>query len=208
MACGNNVDTSPDGDIDDGTTMDNPLDDGTNPGGDEQNTADGSGNVGDGDQNGGNQNDGNQNGGESTDDTNKDTNNDTSNNSQNSAPAETKRITSDTGTGINLVIEYTVGAKQGNTRTIDVTVYLESYSLNVSARGNTNYVRVGDETVYFSTEAINYDGTAKKVTRFATHTFTTDTTNSTLPIYALWNFNGVYSEKPISAIIIENTIQL
>ena len=197
-ACGNNVDSSDDGEIGDGTTMDNPLDDGMDTDGDENNTTDSSDNAGDD----------NQNGGDSTDDTNKDTGNDTGDDTQNGAPAEVKRITSDTGTGINLVIEYTVGAKQGSTRTVEVKVYLESYSLNVGARGNTNYVRVGDETIYFSTEAISYDGTAKKVTQFAAHTFTTDTTNSTLPIYALWNFNGVYSGKPISAIIIENNIEL
>lgn len=193
-ACGNNVDHSDDGDIGDGTTtgdpVDNPLDD---MGGNEGNTTDGAG-------------DGNNE--TPTDDENKDTNDGTGDGSQNGEPSEVKRITSDTGTGINLVIEYTVSAKQGNTRTVDVKVYLESYSINVGARGNTNYVRVGDETVYFSTEAISYDGTSKKITLFATHTFTTDTTNSTLPIYALWNFNGVYSGKPISAIIIENNIEL
>ncbi len=48
---------------------------------------------------------------------------------------KTKTIASDTGTGLNLVVEYTVGAKQNGSRSIDVAVYLESYSLNVTARG-------------------------------------------------------------------------
>ena len=100
------------------------------------------------------------------------------------------------------------GEKIDGFRKIHVDVYIESYSLYVTARGNTNYVRVGDETCYFSTDAISYDGTAKKMTHVASHTFTTDTDNATLPIYALWNFNGVYSDKPISAIIVENTINL
>ena len=130
-------------------------------------------------------------------------------NTQNEEGAvDKKTIASDTGTGLNLVIEYSVGEKIDGFREIHVDVYIESYSLNVTARGNTNYVRVGDETCYFSTDAISYDGTAKKMTHVASHTFTTDTDNATLPIYALWNFNGVYSDKPISAIIVENTINL
>ena len=121
---------------------------------------------------------------------------------------EKKTVSSDTGTGINLVVEYSVGEKTNGERKITVDVYIEHYSLNVTSRTNTNYVRVGDETFYFSTDAISYDGTEKKMTKVATHTFTTTTDNGTLPIYALWNFNGVYSDKPISAIIVENNIQL
>ncbi len=191
------MDTSDDGEIGDGTTIDmTPNDDESNSGnvegGTEHTTTDG-------------ENDG-------TDDENEDMS-DSEDDSQNqeqggNTQSEKKTITSDTGTGINLVIEYTVGDKANGSREIAVDVYIESYSLNVTSRGNTNYVRVGDETFYFSTEAISYDGTAKKMTKVASHTFTTDTENETLPIYALWNFNGVYSEKPISTIIIENTIQL
>ena len=173
-ACTNNVDTSDDGDIEDGTTTD----------GGENNTTD------------------NTQGGNNDDQGAED------NDTEDNISTETKRITSDTGTGINLVIEYSVGAIQNGSRKIDVTLYLESYSISVTARGNTNYVRVGDETVYFSTDAISYDGTEKKLTRFAEHTFTVNTDNDTVPIYALWHFNGVYSGKPISAIIIENNIEL
>ena len=190
VACGNNVDASDDGVIDDGTTTNMPddgttTDDGITDSNQENNTTENSD-----DNQGGN---------------NEEQPNDSTNDN---ATSETVRITSDTGSKINLVVEYTVKSKTGNTREIDVVVYLESYSVNVTARGNTNYVRIGDETFYFSTDAISYDGTAKKLTKFAEHTFTVTTSNDTLPIYALWNFNGVYSEKPISAIIIENTINL
>ena len=121
---------------------------------------------------------------------------------------EKKTITSDTGTGLNLVLEYSVGDKVDGAYKITVDLYIEHYSLNVTARSNTNYIRIGDETLYFSTDAISYDGKEKKLTKVASYTFTAMTDNATLPIYALWNFNGVYSDKPISAIIIENTIQL
>ena len=132
---------------------------------------------------------------------------DTSDEMENSQ-VEKKTISSNTGTGLNLVIEYSVGEKINGARKITVDVYIEHYSLNVTARGNTNYVRVGDETLYFSTDAITYDGTAKKMTKVASHIFTTTTDNNTLPIYALWNFNGVYSDKTISAIIVENNVEL
>ena len=185
------MDTSDDGVIGDGTTTNMPdgdgatTDDGTTDNNQENNTT------------------------ESTDNDKGDNKEDTNDGDSNkNEPSETVRITSDTGTKLNLVIEYTVKSKTGNTKEIDVVVYLESYSINVTARGNTNYVRIGDETFYFSTDAISYDGTAKKLTKFAEHTFTITTNNDTLPIYALWNFNGVYSGNPISAIIIENTINL
>lgn len=121
---------------------------------------------------------------------------------------EKKTLTSDTGTGLNLVLEYVIRDGENGERRVDVDLYIEHYSLNVTARGNTNYIRVGDETFYFSTDAISYDGAEKQLTKVASHTFTAMTDNHTLPIYALWNFNGVYSDKSISAIIIENNIEL
>lgn len=195
VSCRNNVDTSDDGVVGDGTTTD--MLDGDGMTTDDETTTDKDGNNTTDNEQG--SKDENQTG---------EGNTETDNNMDNDQPGETVIITSDTGTKLNLVIEYTVKSKTGNTKEIDVVVYLESYSINVTARGNTNYVRIGDETFYFSTDAISYDGTAKKLTRFAEHTFTITTNNDTLPIYALWNFNGVYSGNPISAIIIENTINL
>ncbi len=129
-------------------------------------------------------------------------------NSENGSEAEKKTLASDTGTGLNLVLEYTVSDGDNGARRVSVDLYIEHYSLNVTSRGNTNYIRVGDETLYFSTDAISYDGAEKKLTKVASYTFTATTENHTLPIYALWNFNGVYSDKSISAIIIENNIEL
>ncbi len=192
-SCGNrNTDTSDDGMIGDETTMDMTPNE-------TESTVDGTNNVTEAPTTDG-ETESRDNGNEETSDSNDEMDGE--------VQGEKKTIASDTGVGLNLLIEYTVGEKIDGMRQIDVVVYLESYSLNVTSRGNTNFVRVGDETFYFSTDAISYDGTAKKLTKIAEHTFTTDTENSTLPIYAQWNFNGVYSEKSISAIIIENTIQL
>lgn len=185
----NNTDTSDDGVIGDGTTMDM-IPDGT-----EQNSGD-------------NKTEEPTTDGITTEEQTSDEETSDLGDDSTQSQKEKKTITSDTGTGLNLVIEYTVGDKIDGARKIDIEVYIESYSLNVTARGNTNFVRVGDETLYFSTDAISYNGTEKKLTRVVSHTFTTMTDNETLPIYAMWNFNGVYSDKPISAIIIENNIEL
>ncbi len=123
-------------------------------------------------------------------------------------PAGMKYIKSDTGTQLNMIMEYDVAKNENGTYTVDATLKLESYALNVSARGNSNYVKIGDENFYFSTEAINYSG--KEFTSFtlATHRFEVNSSESEVPVYAIWYFNGKYNDAPLATIVIDGKISL
>lgn len=124
------------------------------------------------------------------------------------APKTLKYLRSDTGTQLNMVLEYDVAENGNGGYTVDATLKLECYSLNVTARPNSNYIRVGDENYYFSTEAISYDGEEMTTFTLGTHRFEISTKDSEIPVYAIWYFNGVYNDKPITAVIIDGAIEL
>lgn len=115
-------------------------------------------------------------------------------------------LRSDTGTGLNLVVKYDKQKNSDGSVTVDADIYLESYSLSVTARGNTNYLKIGDETFYFSTDAIDYKGEAKTEFKLASHKF--NVSGETADVSAVWNFNGTYSDKPISTVKIDTNITL
>lgn len=123
--------------------------------------------------------------------------------------SNSRRITSDSGTKLNLVVEYSTQKASDGSYTVYCDLLLESYSLSVTARNNTlNYIKVGDETCHFATDAINYDGNAKTEFYLGSYTFNVDGNTSEVPLKAVWTFNGVYSGTSISTLEIDTTIVL
>ncbi len=123
-------------------------------------------------------------------------------------PEGIKYLRSDTGTQLNMILEYDVAKNENGSYTVDATLKLESYSLNVTARGNSNYLKIGDENYYFATEAINYSGTEKTTFTLSSHRFTVSGEQKEVPVYAIWYFNGTYNDAPLAAIVIDGTITL
>lgn len=129
-------------------------------------------------------------------------------NASDKKPEGIKYLRSDTGTQLNMILEYDVAKNENGSYTVDATLKLESYSLNVTARGNSNYIKIGDENFYFSTEAINYSGKEKTTFTLATHKFSVDGTKKNVPVYAIWYFNGTYNNSPLATIVIDGEITL
>lgn len=125
-----------------------------------------------------------------------------------STPEGIKYLRSDTGTQLNMILEYDVAKNDNGSYTVDATLKLESYSLNVTARGNSNYLKIGDENYYFATEAINYSGAEKTTFTLSSHRFTVSGAEKEVPVYAIWYFNGTYNDAPLAAIVIDGTITL
>ncbi len=123
-------------------------------------------------------------------------------------PEGIKYLCSDTGTQLNMILEYDVAKNENGSYTVDATLKLESYSLNVTARGNSNYLKIGDENYYFATEAINYSGAEKTTFTLSSHRFTVSGGQKEVPVYAIWYFNGTYNDAPLAAIVIDGTITL
>lgn len=123
-------------------------------------------------------------------------------------PEGIKYLRSNTGTQLNMILEYDVAKNENGSYTVDATLKLESYSLNVTARGNSNYLKIGDENYYFATEAINYSGEEKTTFTLSSHRFTVSGAENEVPVYAIWYFNGTYNDAPLAAIVIDGTITL
>lgn len=123
-------------------------------------------------------------------------------------PEGIKYLRSDTGTQLNMILEYDVAKNENGSYTVDATLKLESYSLNVTARGNSNYLKIGDENYYYATEAINYSGAEKTTFTLASHRFTVSAGQTEVLVYAIWYFNGTYNDAPLAAIVIDGTITL
>ena len=124
------------------------------------------------------------------------------------APESVKYLKSDTGTQLNMLLEYDVAKNEDGSYTVDTTLKLECYSLSVSARPNSNYIKIGDENYYFATEGISYDGDEMTTFTLGTHRFEVSSEDTEIPVYAIWYFNGVYNDKPITAVIIDGAIEL
>lgn len=123
-------------------------------------------------------------------------------------PEGIKYLRSNTGTQLNMILEYDVAKNENGSYTVDATLKLESYSLNVTARGNSNYLKIGDENYYYATEAINYSGAEKTTFTLASHRFTVSAGQTEVPVYAIWYFNGTYNDAPLAAIVIDGSITL
>lgn len=123
-------------------------------------------------------------------------------------PEGIKYLRSDTGTQLNMILEYDVAKNDNGSYTVDATLKLESYSLNVTARGNSNYLKIGDENYYYATEAINYSGAEKTTFTLASHRFTVSAGQTEVPVYVIWYFNGTYNDAPLAAIVIDGNITL
>lgn len=124
------------------------------------------------------------------------------------APEGLKYLRSDSGTQLNMILEYDVAKNSDGSYSVDTTLKLESYSLRVTGRDNSNYLKIGDETCYFSTAAISYSGAEKTTFTLASHNFSVAAGQTSVPVYAVWYFNGTYNNVPLTAIVIDGEIVL
>ncbi|MBQ8397872.1 MAG: hypothetical protein IJX53_06725 [Clostridia bacterium] len=116
---------------------------------------------------------------------------------------------SDTGTGLNLVLDWdVVRPAGGETVEVSVAVALQHYALHVGARTVT--LAIGGETQAADTPAIHTDDNSA----LQTTTLIGDTAaiprkageTVEVPIRASWVFNGVYAGKEIAALTVEKTL--
>ncbi len=117
---------------------------------------------------------------------------------------------SNTGTQLNLVVDWKIETVSPGNYKVTVTVYLDSYSLYCSARTNCNSITVGDYDFVYSTDAIAYDdGTGKHHTQLALKEvlYTAETLPEQLEIGADWYFNGTYSRTPIGMLSASTTVK-
>ena len=105
-----------------------------------------------------------------------------------------------------LLLDYTRTPGSVGTDTLTVTIRLSSYSLSVGARPYLGKVTVGNETLTFSTDAleIRENGTPT-LTELFSHSFTIPG-GETVSVSASWHFGGTYSGVAIQELTVSGQI--
>lgn len=116
---------------------------------------------------------------------------------------------SDTGTSLNLWLDWSIETLEDGSYKVSAVSYLDSYSLFCGKRTNSNRMVIGDTPFVYSTPAMNYSAdSGRHHTKFAEFSvvYEAEELPDTLTISADWLFNGTYSGKSISTIVVEAVI--
>ena len=107
-------------------------------------------------------------------------------------------FTSNTGTQLNLLVNWLVQSDSYGQKTLYVTVSSTSASLQAAALPNTIELTVNGMTYLGTPNAVNYSGSA-----MATHTlasFAIPNAAGPASLSVAWHFNGVISGVPVGTI--------
>lgn len=113
---------------------------------------------------------------------------------------------SDTGTYINIVVKWTVTGS-GDTKTLKLDTYVESYALVTGDRTSDVVFNVGGNVSYASSKAIRLDNVPLTQT-FLGSTSVDVTSGTDVPVNVTWHFNGTYSNQNIATIVAEDTLHI
>ena len=115
------------------------------------------------------------------------------------------------GLYIDIRADWTARTVSANRVEIDVTVYLESYSIRLGPSEDAVNISLGGEYVSLATPAVQYDGNRLLVTQLASHSFRVDLPEESSNSYHLetvYNFGGTYGGVAIPAIECGGVISL
>ena len=105
---------------------------------------------------------------------------------------------SNTGTSLNIVVNWYAGVDNFGNRGLMVVVGATSGNLMASAIANSVELNVNGMMYAASNNAINYMGGAMTTNTLAT--FTIPNVYGTVSITAVWHFNGTYGGVPIGSV--------
>ena len=116
---------------------------------------------------------------------------------------------SETGTGLNLICDWTAVSVEGNKAEVTITVSCESYSLYLSEMGDNIFLRVGDQPAQMAQPQLSIEG-GYTITNFGSRTFTLPLSegSNNFSVAVEWHFNGSYSGVPLEVIECGTTITL
>ena len=106
---------------------------------------------------------------------------------------------SDTGTALNLVADWRIAAVTDTTARITVTLFLESYSLDIGER-RSNILTFNGEDYYFMTDALEITGDSFEKTQIYVWSKEIGMSELSFDLAVRWNLRGSYSKKEMEAI--------
>ncbi len=122
-------------------------------------------------------------------------------------PDSSGSFRSDTGTGLNLVVDWEARDAGGGDVSITFNVYAESYSLYSSECWNGVTVTLAGKDHSFTTSAISCD--ANRLTKSPLGSVTVVTAaDSSIPVSARWSFGGTYGGTELPTLTASGTVTL
>lgn len=122
------------------------------------------------------------------------------------APADAEgSFRSDTGTALNLKVDWKTYKAADGTRKLQADVYIVSYSIFTSYQWKSITLTVGDKAWSADCSGFSYEGKDQISTKAAT--FTVDAPPAGTPISVEWYYGGSYSGKDLDTITASGVIQ-
>lgn len=120
-------------------------------------------------------------------------------------PARSGSFRSDTGTGLEIVVDWSLSGSGAETR-LSLTLSAESYSLQTREIWKGAALTLGGETFEFDTEAVDFAGSGQGTSVLGTLEAVID--GSILPAQAelSWHFQGSYGGEELEYITASGTI--
>ena len=122
------------------------------------------------------------------------------------APADASgRFTSDTGTGLNLKVDWKTYTAADGKRKLQADVSIVSYSIFSSSQYKSITLKIGGNSWSADCPGVSYDGKDQIVTKAAT--FTVDAPAPGTAVSVEWYYGGKYSGKELNTITATGTIK-
>lgn len=123
------------------------------------------------------------------------------------APAATSgSFKSDTGTGLNIVADWTLTPNGDGTSTLTLKLSAESYSLYTVDSWHAAKLELGGSSWEFDTKAIEYEGPGLGTNELGTLTATISSSAVPATATLTWNFQGSYGGTELPKIVATGTI--
>ena len=124
-----------------------------------------------------------------------------------SPPADASgTFSSDTGTALNLLADWSVYTDAEGNRKLEVTLSAAHYALRIDPSYHSLVLTVDGQSYSADCPAIAYNGSEQNITPL--HTFTLNAPSGSAGVHAVWNFKGSYSGKDLEQIIASGTVNL
>lgn len=113
---------------------------------------------------------------------------------------------SDSGTKLNILVEWKAYPAAGGGYRLAVDVSAESYSFYTDALYNSIAITVGGTTYALNSPKVSYEGNDLAVTPLVSQS--AEVSSGAVPITVTWNYKGTYSGVEIESITASGTAQL
>ena len=108
------------------------------------------------------------------------------------------RFTSNTGTGLELLVDWTTYTDENGTDMVRFDISIESYSIYVGSRVNGIVIKLGGQTKKLDSGEITYASGPKKT--FLLGSCTMELPSATAQAEVSWDFFGSYKDTPMDQI--------